>query len=168
MVTPLYSTSRVQTPYSFGAAGDDRADASQLPLSQLASELPHIAAPLAAFLALCPAHTPVWVSTGGPASPLQSPPVSAQRHALLAQEVQLDDDSTAALALPPVLLPRHRTYQLSEKGILEYTGVSLIGMLTQLNLHGSALKKLEVSGCCESTGGAFCASSAYLLGMIRS
>ena len=65
---------------------------------------------------------------------------------LVTQEVLLDADSAAALALPPVLLPRHRTYQLSEKGVLEMTGVSLIGMLTQLNLHGSALKKIEASG----------------------
>lgn len=59
--------------------------------------------------------------------------------------MQLDAESAAALALPPVLLPRHRTYQLSEKGILEMTGISLLGMLTQLNLHGSALKKIEAS-----------------------
>lgn len=144
------------SPGSFGGAGDDGADASQQPLSQLASELPHIAAPLAAFLALCPAQTPVGAPMGSPASPLQSSPVSAQRQALLTREVQLDGDSAAAVALPPVLLPRHRTYQLSEKGILDYTGVSLIGMLTQLNLHGSALKKLEVSGCCRSTGGVVC------------
>lgn len=65
---------------------------------------------------------------------------------LVTQEVLLDTDAAAALALPPVLLPRHRTYQLSERGVLEMTGVSMIGMLTQLNLHGSALKKIEASG----------------------
>lgn len=144
------------SPSSCSGAGEDRADANQQPLSQLAAELPHIAAPLAAFLALHSAHAPVGASTGAPTSPPQSSPVSPQRQSLLTQEVQVDDDSSAALALPPVLLPRHRTYQLTEKGILEYTGVSLIGMLTQLNLHGSALKKLEVSGCCTSTDVAVC------------
>lgn len=87
---------------------------------------------------------------GNSVSPPQDSALPAQCQTFISQEVQLDTDSAAALALPPVLLPRHRTYQLSEKGILEMTGVSLIGMLTQLNLHGSALKKLEASCCCKS------------------
>ena len=118
--------------------------ASLQPLSQLVSELPHIAAPLAPFLALCPAQTPSPpMSTLTTPRQDSSPP--AQHRMLVPQEVQLDAETAAALALPPVLLPRHRTYQLSENGILEMTGVSLIGMLTQLNLHGSALKKIEAS-----------------------
>lgn len=117
----------------------------QQPLSQLVSELPHIAAPLAPFLAFCPVQTPSGVSMGNSVLPPQDSPSPAQHQTYAPQDMQLDADSAAALGLPPVLLPRHRTYQLSEKGILEMTGVSLIGMLTQLNLHGSALKKLEVS-----------------------
>ena len=126
------------------------ADECQLPLSQLVSELPHIAAPLIPFLAFCPAQTPSGPPMGNPVSPPQDSSLPAQRHTLVSQDVQLDADSAAALALPPVLLPRHRTYQLSEKGILEMTGVSLIGMLTQLNLHGSALKKIEASCWCNT------------------
>ncbi len=115
----------------------------------LASELPHIAAPLTPFLAFCPALGPS-PSMGTPPPTQQSPrgsplPRRTDSNTMLTQEFQLDADSAAALALPPVLLPRHRMYQLSEKGILEMTGVSLLGMLTQLNLHGSALKRIEVS-----------------------
>lgn len=125
-------------------------DASQQTPCPLASELPHIAAPLAPFLALCPAQTPS-PSISAPPLPHQDAAPPTQRETdttrgLVTQEVQLDADAAAALALPPVLPPGHRTYQLSEKGILEMTGVSLIGMLTQLNLHGSALKKIEASG----------------------
>ena len=106
----------------------------------LAAELPHIAAPLLPFLALC--QDPGSSSQGPPAAqPLQRTDTQIS----VTQEVQLDADSAAALALPPVLMPRHRTYQLTEKGILEMTGVSLLGMLTQLNLHGSALKRIEVN-----------------------
>ena len=128
----------------FAAVGDDAAGKCQQPLSQLVSELPHIAAPLAPFLAFCPVQT-LSGSMDNSVLPPQDSPLPAQCQTLAAQDMQLDADSAAALELPPVLLPRHRTYQLSEKGILEMTGVSLIGMLTKLNLHGSALKKLEVS-----------------------
>ncbi|KAL3151478.1 hypothetical protein ABBQ38_012478 [Trebouxia sp. C0009 RCD-2024] len=130
------------------AAGDGMPSAQQPPCP-LASELPHIAAPLAPFLTLCPAQTPT-PPMGTPTLPQQdSPPAQLETdtmRGLVTQEVLLNADAAAALALPPVLLPRHRTYQLSEKGVLEMTGVSMIGMLTQLNLHGSALKKIEASG----------------------
>ena len=130
------------------SAGVESIPAQQLPMSP-ASELPHIAAPLTPFLAFCSAlesSTPM----GTPRSSQQDPswsqsPRCTHSSSLVTQDVQLDADSAAALALPPVLLPRHRMYQLSEKGILEMTGVSQPGMLTQLNLHGSALKRIEVS-----------------------
>ena len=106
----------------------------------LAIELPYIAAPLLPFLAL---------GLGLDSSSSQDPLAAQSLHRAdiqtsVTQDVQLDADSAAALALPPVLMPRHRTYQLTEKGILEMTGVSLLGMLTHLNLHGSALKRIEV------------------------
>lgn len=127
----------------------DGMPSAQQPPCPLASELPHIAAPLAPFLTLCPAQTPT-PPMGTPTLPQQdSPPAQLETdtmRGLVTQEVLLNADAAAALALPPVLLPRHRTYQLSEKGVLEMTGVSMIGMLTQLNLHGSALKKIEASG----------------------
>ncbi|DBA66636.1 TPA: Leucine-rich repeat-containing protein 9 [Trebouxia sp. C0005] len=129
-------------------AGSD-ANHTQPPATEtLASELPHIAAPLVPFLTFCPTQdhsssTNTHLSTthqglGGSQSPRQS-----HANTLGAQDSQLDAESAAALALPPVLQPRHRMYQLSEKGILEMTGVSVLGMLTQLNLHGSALKRIE-------------------------
>lgn len=125
--------------------GHDSASNQHLPTS-LASELPHIAAPLTPFLAACPPQNPS--PSTDPPSPTQQARRDSQspHHASsTVQEVQLDAESAAALALPPVLQPRHRMYQLSEKGILEMTGVSLLGMLTQLNLHGSALKRIEVA-----------------------
>ena len=130
-------------------AGSDTTNTQPPQTETLASELPHIAAPLMPFLTFCPTQDPPGLTDthlsphqdlGGSQSPRQ-PQIST----LAAQESQLDADSAAALALPPVLQPRHRMYQLSEKGILEMTGVSLLGMLTQLNLHGSALKRIEVS-----------------------
>ncbi len=130
-------------------AGSDATHTQPPPTDTLASELPHIAAPLIPFLTFCPTqdapgltntHLSPHQNLGGSQSPRQ-PHIST----LVAQESQLDAESAAALALPPVLQPRHRMYQLSEKGILEMTGVSLLGMLTQLNLHGSALKRIEVS-----------------------
>jgi hypothetical protein len=130
-------------------AGSDTTNTQPPQTETLASELPHIAAPLIPFLTFCPTQDPPGLTDthlsphqdlGGSQSPRQ-PQIST----LGAQESQLDAESAAALALPPVLQPRHRMYQLSEKGILEMTGVSLLGMLTQLNLHGSALKRIEVS-----------------------
>lgn len=124
----------------------DASDEHHQPLSPLALELPHVAAPLATFLALSPALDPS-PSVSTPGGSQQDASGSAQHtdsDTLVTQEVQLDADSAAALTLPPILMPRHCTYQLSEKGILEMTGISLLGMLTQLNLHGSALKKIEV------------------------
>ena len=122
-------------------AGVDTLGRQQHPLSPLALELPRVAAPLIPFLALSPALD----LQSAPASSKQQSVQSSSNDAPGEAETRLDAESAAALALPPVLLPRHRTYQLSEKGILEMTGVSLMGMLTQLNLHGSALKKIEAS-----------------------
>ncbi|DBA94023.1 TPA: Leucine-rich repeat-containing protein 9 [Trebouxia sp. C0004] len=128
-------------------AGSDATHTHPPPTETLASELPHIAAPLIPFLTFCPTqdlsgltdtHLSPHQDLGGSPSPQQS-----HINTLVAQESQLCAESAAALALPPVLQPRHRMYQLSEKGILEMTGVSLLGMLTQLNLHGSALKRIE-------------------------
>ena len=118
-------------------------------LSSLVTELPHVAAPLLPFITLGP-NLDYSASQGAPhPSPEGTPGTLSGSHTdrqiLPTQQAQLDDESAAALALPPVLMPRHRTYQLTEKGILEMTGVSLVGMLTQLNLHGSALKRIEVS-----------------------
>lgn len=61
-----------------------------------------------------------------------------------AAALALDTDATAAVAMPPQLPARPRLYQLSEKAILSATGISMLGLLTQLNLHGSALKRIEV------------------------
>lgn len=114
-----------------------------------AAELPSVAAPLLPFLGLHPdlaPPSPQVQPQPSPQLPSESQPVRCiDAQTSLHQEAQLDADSAAALALPPVLMPRHRMYQLTEKGILDVTGVSLVGMLTQLNLHGSALKRIEVS-----------------------
>ena len=130
-------------------AGSDATHTQPPPTHTLASELPHIAAPLIPFLTFCPTQEPPGL-TDTHLSPHQDmgrsqSPRQPHINPLVGQESQLDAESAAALALPPVLQPRHRMYQLSEKGILEMTGVSLLGMLTQLNLHGSALKRIEVS-----------------------
>ena len=150
MLLHIHTKTSCQFQLMLTFAGSD-ANHTQPPATEtLASELPHIAAPLVPFLTFCPTQdhsssTNTHLSTthqglGGSQSPRQS-----HANTLGAQDSQLDAESAAALALPPVLQPRHRMYQLSEKGILEMTGVSVLGMLTQLNLHGSALKRIEVS-----------------------
>ncbi len=154
MLSYTHSSMACQFPLMLTCAGSDATHTQPPPTETLASELPHIAAPLIPFLAFCPTQAPPGLTDthlsphqdlGGSQS-LRQPHVNT----LIAQESQLDAESAAALALPPVLQPRHRMYQLSEKGILEMTGVSLLGMLTQLNLHGSALKRIEVS--CSTLG----------------
>ena len=149
MLSHAHSTTSCQFQLKLTFAGSDATHTQPRPTDTLASELPHIASPLIPFLTFCPTQDPPGL-TNPPLSPHQDlggsqAPRQPQISTLVAQESQLDAESAAALALPPVLQSRHRMYQLSEKGILEMTGVSLLGMLTQLNLHGSALKRIEVS-----------------------
>lgn len=106
----------------------------------LASELPQIAAPLSSFTI---SAEPLDVTSG------TSAPHPSASHLDLHSPAHpaLDAEVAAAIAMPPQLPVRPRLYQLSEKAILSATGGSMLGLLTQVNLHGSALKKIEVPLC---------------------
>jgi len=167
MLLHIHSKMSCQFQLMLTCAGSEATHSQPPPTETLASELPHIAGPLIPFLTFCPSQDPSG-STDIHLSPHQDLGGSqslrqTQVNTLVAQESQLDAVSAAALALPPVLQPRHRMYQLSEKGILEMTGVSLLLMLTQLNLHGSALKRIEVS-CLTSSSRRYqaCCASKWL------
>lgn len=108
------------------------------PQTGLAAELPHIAAPLSAYNASADQSDSNFQSSG-----LQ--PYSLQMQLPLAACAGLAAEEAAAVAMLPQLAGRLRLYQLSEKAVLSRTGGSMLGLLTQLNLHGSALKKIEVS-----------------------
>lgn len=110
----------------------------------LASELPQLAAPLSAYLAV--------------ADQIDAAPdsLALQTSALhvgdpFAGGPSMGAAATAAIAMAPHLPARPRLYQLSESALLSATGASMLGMLTQLNLHGSALKRIEVDKTAIST-----------------
>ena len=103
----------------------------------LASELPQIAAPLSSFIVFA---EPSDLTSGTTAPYPSASHLDLQSPA----DPEVDAEVAAAIAMPPQLPARPRLYQLSEKAILSATGASMLGLLTHMNLHGSALKKLEV------------------------
>ena len=106
----------------------------------LASELPQIAAPLISFISL---------TEPSDSTPATTPPHQSALYLDLQSPAHLglDAEVAAAIAMPPHLPARPRLYQLSDKAILNATGITMLGLLTQLNLHGSALKKIEAMQC---------------------
>ena len=120
------------------AAGEAAEGLLNSPQTGLAAELPHVAAPLSAYIASADQSDSNFQSSGLQPSSLQMQPPLAASAGLAAEEA-------AAVAMLPQLAGRPRLYQLSEKAVLSRTGGSMLGLLTQLNLHGSALKKIEVS-----------------------
>lgn len=120
--------------------------AQQLPQCQqpgLAGELPQVAGPLSHFLAFADQPTSLAMALHLPQQQVLDP----VRPQIVAADPLLEASAAAAIALPPLLPPRPRLYQLSERAVLAATGCSMLALLTHLNLHGSALKKIEASFC---------------------